>query len=187
MNTLIVWNNGTNLSFYQVPNELTNPYFHVQGVCIQPDEHAEDQTHRTIEHLAVMLGEHDHAADSVPTLNEFIQQKRLEAPKRRRGRREKIIDAPWRQYAIGPGMEIHDCDRILHTGWLDFQTGEREAVETTTNKETVGAGRGGDGVGGDDRGEVKNPATDKRLKEHGGGSRGRQSGPGAGKGRQGRK
>lgn len=187
MNTLICWNNGTNLSFFQVPSELTNRYAAVNGVCILPD-HEDDQTHRTIEHLAIMLGEHDHAADTVPTLNDFIEQKRGEKPKTRKGRREKIVDAPWRQYAVGADMEIQDCERILHTGWLDVKTGEREAVETSTNKELVGAGGGsGGGVGGDDRGEVKNPGTDKRLKEHGGGTRGRQSGPAAGKGRQGKK
>lgn len=184
MNTLVVWNNGTNLAFYQIPSALVAPYFAVQGVCIRPDQEGEDQTERTIEHLAIMLGQHDYAADSLPGLNTWLEEKQ-ERVQGRPTRRQKIVDAMWAKYQVGANMEIDSCERILHTGWLDIETGEREAVEAHVNQQTDD--EGGGGVGGDDRGEVKNPATDKRLKQHGGGSRGRQSGPAAGKGRQGGK
>jgi hypothetical protein len=195
MNTLIVWNNGLNLAFFQVPATLVAPYMHVNGVCITK-EHEDDQTHRTIEHLAVMLGEHEMATagGSMPTLDQFLEARVGEKPKRKSPkRREKTVDAAWEQYRIGPNLEIDNCERILHTGWLDLDTALLEDVERSQNQEEAMAGVGGSrgstgaGVGGDDRGEVKHPESDKRLKEHGGGNRGRQSGPRAGKGREGKK
>jgi hypothetical protein len=169
MNTLLVWNNGRQLSFYQLPNTIANAYFSVQGVCIG-DKHADDQTSRTIEHLAMMIGEEPIVGDTMPPLEEWLKGERP-LKRERVQRRAKIVEAPWRSFAVQANLEINNCERILHTGWMDLKTSEEEAIGHQVNKELAKApaGGGGGGGGGDGRGEVTDPAHDGRLK----GNRGR--------------
>lgn len=169
MNTLIVWETGKQLSFYSVPSELVNPYFNVQGVAIGRGNHQSQQTQREIEHLAYMLGEEEFHGKTIPVLPEFLENPEVfQNNEERHGkgkkpkRKFKAADAPWSKYRVPDSLEVDNVERILHTGWLDEDVAAQELVEQNTNKEQGNRGQAAN-FGGH-RGEVTDPAHDRRLR-----------------------
>jgi hypothetical protein len=175
MNTLVIWNTGKQLSFYQIPDEMINAYWNIQGVAIGRDHTDRDETYHLIEHLAFMLGEEPFHGDAIPSLEEFMadperfeegegQVKTKPSQKQRRQRRHKQAEPLWQRFCVPDTLEIQNCGRILHTGWFDASVAEREIDEQNLNKQMQGQPSGGRGQGGDGRGEVQDPAHDRRLK-----------------------
>lgn len=124
--TLLIWIECDAVTFYEIPDDLIEPYKECHGLILNARESQEEGANDLVEHLAIMLGK-ELWFGKIPTLAEWRELLKEHGPEIRSGEfrdQEANEDltptkAEWLQFELvvdSPFFPIKS-NRVLLCGW----------------------------------------------------------------------